>query len=108
MTSLACQCSIIGDFQASPIPTLFQDLHSEISSGHGDPPPLKSCSSDDSSFVSCWDGFTLVEAEVLSVELQGGKEDDSEVEDEETGEEAWEDVGEGSPEGSVVQGEGSA
>ena len=73
--SLACQCSIIGDFRASPIPALFRDLHSEVSSGHGDPPPLESVSSDTSSFVSCWDRFALVEAEVLSIKSQGGKEE---------------------------------
>ena len=91
--SSACQCSIIGDFSASPIPALFRDLHSEVSSGYGDPPPLEPVSSDSASFISCWDGFTLVEAEVSSVKSQGGKEDDSEIEDEEAGEEAWEDIG---------------
>ena len=32
-SSVCCQCPILGDFQQSPIPALFRDLHSEVSSG---------------------------------------------------------------------------
>ena len=46
--SACCQCPILGDFRQSPIPALFRDLHSEVSSGHVSPPPLESCSSRDS------------------------------------------------------------
>ena len=53
-SSACCQCPTLGDFRQSPIPALFRDLHSEVSSGHVDPPPLESCSSRDS-FVSFWD-----------------------------------------------------
>ena len=103
--SNACQCEVVGDFRASPIPALFRDLHSEVSLGHGSPPPLESCSSDSSSFVSFWDKLnTIVEPKVSSVKSQDGEKDGSEVEDEEDGEEAWEDVGEGDPEGSIVRG----
>ena len=106
--SNACQCEVVGDFRASPIPALFRDLHSEVSIGHGGPPPLESCSSDSSSFVSFWDKLNaIVEPKVPSIKSQGGK-DGSEDEDEEDGEEAWEDVGEGDSEGGVVRGEGSA
>ena len=31
----ACQCPILGGFRASPIPTLFRDLHSEVCQEHG-------------------------------------------------------------------------
>ena len=105
----ACQCGIVGDFPASPIPALFRDLHTEVLLGHGSPPPLKSCSSDSSSFVSFWDELNaIVEPKVPSVKSQDGKKDGSEVEDEEDGEEAWEDVGEEDPEGGIVRGEGPA
>ena len=68
----SCQCSILGDFRQSPIPTLFRDLHSEVLSGHVSPPPLKSCSSRDS-FVSFWDELnTIVEAEVSPIQQEGG------------------------------------
>ena len=98
--SACCQCPILGDFRQSPIPALFRDLHSEVSSGHGDPPPLESCSSDSDSFVSFWNELNaIVEPEVSSVKPQNGKEDGVEAEDEEASEEAWEDVGEGSVEG---------
>ena len=106
--SSACQCAILVDFRASPIPALFQDLHSEVLSRHGDPPPLESVSSDSSSFISCWDRFALIKAEVSSIEPQGGKADGVEVENEEDGEEAWENVSEGGSEGGVIRGEGSA
>ena len=33
-SSSCCQCPILGDFRQSPIPALFRDLHSEVSSGH--------------------------------------------------------------------------
>ena len=77
--------------------------------GHGSPPPLKSLSSDNSSFVSFWEELNaIVEAEVPSVKSQSGKEDGSEVEVEEDGEEAWKDVSEGGSEGGIIRGEGSA
>ena len=99
----ACQCDVIGDFPKSPVPALFRDLHSEVSFGHGGPPPLESCSLDSDSFVSFWEELnTIVEPEVLSIKSQDGKKDGSEVEDEEDGEEAWEDVGEGGPEGGSI------
>ena len=41
-SSACCQCPILGDFRQSPIPALFRDLHSEVSSGHVSPPPLES------------------------------------------------------------------
>ena len=99
--SVCCQCPILGDFRQSPIPALFRDLHSEVSSGHNDPPPLESCSSDSDSFVSFWNELNaIVEPAVSSLGPQDGKKDGSEGEDEEASEEAWEDVGEGSVEGS--------
>ena len=101
--SACCQCEVVGDFPKSPIPALFRDLHSEVSLGHGDPPPLESCSSDSDSFISFWDELNaIVEPTVPSVGPQGGEEDGAEVEDEETSEEAWEDVAEGSVEGGGV------
>ena len=107
--SACCQCPILGDFRQSPIPALFRDLHSEVSSGHGDPPPLESCSSDSDSFLSFWEELnSIVEAKVPSVGSQDGKKDGSEVEDVEASEEAWEDVGEGSVEGGGTGGENSA
>ena len=63
----SCQCPILGDFRQSPVPALFRDLHSEVSSGHVSPPPLESCSSRDS-FVSFWEELnTIVETKVSSV-----------------------------------------
>ena len=101
--SACCQCPILGDFRQSPIPALFRDLHSEVSSGHGDPPPLESCSSDSDSFVSFWEELNaIIEPKVPSVEPQDGEENGAKVEDEEASEEAWEDVAEGSAEGGVV------
>ena len=101
--SACCQCPILGDFRQSPIPALFRDLHSEVSSGHGGPPPLESCSSDSDSFVSFWNELnSIVEPEVPPVGPQDTKEDGSEVEDEEASEESWEEVDEGSVEGGDV------
>ena len=89
--SSSCQCPILGDFRASPIPALFRDLHSEVSLGHVSPPPLESASSDTSSFISFWEELNaIVEAKVPSVKSQGSSSHGSEVEDEEDGEEAWE------------------
>ena len=105
----ACQCDVIGDFPKSPVPALFRDLHSEVSFGHGGPPPLESCSSDSDSFVSFWEELNaIVKPTVPSVKSQDGPEDGVEVEDEEDGEETWEDVSEGGSEGGVVRVEGSA
>ena len=99
--SSCCQCPILGDFRQSPIPALFRDLHSEVSSGHGSPPPLESCSSDSDSFVSFWNELNaIVESKVPPVRSQDGKTDGVEVEDEEASEEAWEDVAEAGVEGS--------
>ena len=95
-----CQCPILGDFRQSPIPTLFRDLHSEVSSGHGSPPPLKSQSSGDS-FVSFWEDLNaIVSPMVPSVQQEGGSSHEVEGADEETSEEEWEDVGEGDDGGS--------
>ena len=106
--SSACQCPILGNFRASPIPALFRDLHIEVLSRHSSPPPLESCSSGDS-FISFWEELnSIVKAKVLSIKLQGGSPHVSEVEDEEASEEAWEDVGEGSVEGGSIQGKDSA
>ena len=105
----ACQCAILGDFRSSPVPALFRDLHSEVSIGHGDPPPLESVSLDSSSFVSFWEELnSIVEPKVPSVKSQCGEKNGSEVEDEEDGEETWEDVSEGDSEGGIIRGEGSA
>ena len=94
-SSSCCQCPILGDFRQSPIPTLFRDLHSEVSSGHVSPPPLKSCSSRDS-FVSFWEELnSIVESAVPPVKQEGGTSDEAKDSDEEASEEAWEDVGEG-------------
>ena len=93
--SACCQCPILGDFRQSPIPALFRDLHSEVSSGHVSPPPLESCSSRDS-FVSFWDELNaIVSPTVSSVQQEGGLSHEVEGADEETSEEEWEDVGEG-------------
>ena len=104
-SSACCQCPILGDFRQSPIPTLFRDLHSEVSSGHGSPPPLKSQSSRDS-FISFWDELNAIVLPTLPPIIQ---EDCSSYEvegaDEETSEEEWEDVGEGDDGGSGKGGE---
>ena len=93
--SACCQCPILGDFRQSPIPALFRDLHSEVSSGHVSPPPLESCSSR-VSFVSFWDELNaIVLPTVSSVQQEGGLSHEVEGADEETSEEEWEDVGEG-------------
>ena len=99
--SACCQCPILGDFQQSPIPALFQDLHSEVSSGHVSPPPLESCSSRDS-FVSFWDELNAIVSPMVSfVKQEDGPSNEAEDSDEETSEEEWEDVGEGHDGGSV-------
>ena len=104
--SSCCQCPILGDFRQSPIPTLFRDLHSEVSSGHVSPPPLESCSSRDS-FVSFWDELNAIVLPTLSsLKQEGGPSDEVEGADEEASEEEWEDVGEGDDGGSVERGEG--
>ena len=104
--SVCCQCPILGDFRQSPIPTLFRDLHSEVSSGHVGPPPLESCSSRDS-FVSFWDELNAIVSPTLSpIKQEGGPLDEVEGSDEEASEEEWEDVGEGSDGGSSKGGEG--
>ena len=101
-----CQCPILGDFQQSPIPALFRDLHSEVSSGHVSPPPLESCSSRDS-FVSFWEELNaIIETKVSPIKQEGGSSDEVEAATSEDSEEAWEDVGEGSPGGGGSGGEG--
>jgi hypothetical protein len=101
----SCQCPILGDFRQSPIPTLFRDLHSEVSSGHVSPPPLESCSSRDS-FVSFWDELNAIVSPTLPpVEQEGCSSDEVEGPDAETSEEEWEDVGEGDAGGGSEGGE---
>ena len=96
----SCQCPILGDFRQSPIPALFRDLHSEVSSGHVSPPPLESCSSRDS-FVSFWEELNaIVKAKVPSVQQESGTSDEAEVATLQDSEEAWEDVSEGGSGGS--------
>ena len=105
-SSACCQCPILGDFRQSPIPALFRDLHSEVSSGHGSPPPLESQPSRDS-FVSFWDELNaIVSPAVSSVKQEGGSSHEVEGADEETSEEEWEDVGEGDVGESGEGGEG--
>ena len=107
-SSACCQCPILGDFRQSPIPTLFRDLHSEVSSEHVSPPPLESQSSRDS-FVSFWDKLnTIVSPTVSAIKQEGGPEDEVEASDEEASEEEWEDVGEGDDGRGVEGGEGNA
>ena len=102
----SCQCPILGDFKQSPIPALFRDLHSEVSSGHVSPPPLESCSSRDS-FVSFWEELNaIIETKVSPIKQEGGSSDEVEAATSEDSEEAWEDVGEGSPGGGGSGGEG--
>ena len=104
--SLCCQCPILGDFRQSPIPALFRDLHSEVSSGHGSPPPLESQSTSES-FVSFWDELnTIVSPTLPPVEQEGGPSDEAEGSDAEASEEEWEDVGEGDVGGGGEGGEG--
>ena len=105
-SSACCQCPILGDFRQSPIPALFRDLHSEVSSGHVSPPPLESCSSRDS-FVSFWDELNAIVSPTLSsVKQEGGLLDEVKGSDEEASEEEWEDIGEGDAGGSGEGGEG--
>ena len=104
-SSACCQCPILGDFRQSPVPALFRDLHSEVSSGHGGPPPLESCSSRDS-FVSFWDELNAIVSPTLPpVKQEGSSADEAEGSDEEASEEAWEDVGEGDVGGGGEGGE---
>ena len=66
------RCPILGDFRQSPIPALFRDLHSEVSSGHVSPPPLEPCSSRDS-FVSFWEELNTIASPALPpIEQEGG------------------------------------
>ena len=84
----SCQCSILGDFRQSPIPALFRDLHSEVSSGHVSPPPLESCSSGDS-FVSFLEELnTIIESEVPPIQQEGGASDEAEAATSQDSEEA--------------------
>ena len=107
-SSLYCQCPILGDFRQSPIPALFRDLHSEVSSGHASPPALESCSSRDS-FVSFWEELNaIVEAEVPTVEQGGSSLNEVEGPTLQDSEEAWEDVSKGGSGGSGKRGEGNA
>ena len=104
-SSACCQCPILGDFRQSPIPALFRDLHSEVSSGHGSPPPLKSQSTS-KSFVSFWDQLNAIVSPTLSpLEQESGPAHEVEDSDEETSEEEWEDVGEGDVGGGGEGGE---
>ena len=105
-SSACCQCPILGDFRQSPIPALFRDLHSEVSSGHGSPPPLESCSTSES-FVSFWNELNSIVSPTLPpVKQEGGSADEVEDSDEEISEEEWEDVGEGGDGGGGKGGEG--
>ena len=98
----------LGDFRQSPIPTLFRDLHSEVSSGHVNPPPLESCSSRDS-FVSFWEELnSIVSPTLLPVQQEGGSSHEAEDPNEETSEEEWEDISEGDDGGSGKGGTGNA
>ena len=95
----------MGDFRQSPIPALFRDLHSEVSSGHVSPPPLESCSSGDS-FVSFWNELNdIISPTLPSVEQEGSPSDEAEDSDVEASEEEWEDIGEGDDGRSVKGGE---
>ena len=85
----SCQCPILGDFRQSPIPALFRDLHSEVSSGHISPPPLKSCSSRDS-FIYFWEELNaIIKTKVPSVQQEGGPLDEAEAATSQDSEEAW-------------------
>ena len=104
-SSACCQCPILGDFRQSPIPALFRDLHSEVSSGHGSPPPLEPQSTS-KSFVSFWDQLNAIVSPTLPpVKQEGGSSDEAESSDEEASEEEWEDVGEGDVGGGSEGGE---
>ena len=106
--SSCCQCPILGDFRQSPIPALFRDLHSEVSSGHVGSPPLESCSSRDS-FVSFWDKLnSIVLPAMPPVEQEGGSLHEVEDSDAEASEEEWQDIGEGDDGGSGKRGTGNA
>ena len=105
-SSSCCQCPILGDFRQSPVPALFRDLHSEVLSGHGSPPPLESQSTSES-FVSFWDELNAIISPTLSpVKQEGGSSNEVEGPDEEASEEEWEDIGEGDDGGSGKGGEG--
>ena len=102
----SCQCPILGDFRQSPIPALFRDLHSEVSSGHVSPPPLESCSSRDS-FVSFWEELNaIIDTKMSPIKQEGGSSNEAEAATLEDSEEAWEDVGEKSFGGGGSGGEG--
>jgi hypothetical protein len=103
-----CQCPVVGNFGQSPVPTSFVDLHSEVVYGLDRPPPLESVSSNDS-FVSFWEELNAIpETEVQALEQEGGSTHEVEVADEETSEEAWEDVSSGCSGGSRKGREGNA
>jgi hypothetical protein len=103
-----CQCPIVGNFGQSPVPASFVDLHSEVSYGHDGPPSLESVSSRDS-FVSLWEELNAIpETEVSPIEQEGGSSHEVEVADEETSEEAWEDISTGGSGGSGDGREGNA
>ena len=81
-SSACCQCPILGDFRQSPIPALFRDLHSEVSSGHGSPPPLESQFTSDS-FISFWEELnSIVSPTVSPVKQEGGPSNEVESSDE--------------------------
>ena len=106
--SACCQCPILGDFRQSPIPALFRDLHSEVSSGHVSPPPLESCSSRDS-FVSFWDELnTIVSPTLPPIKQEGSSLDEVKDSDAEASGGEWEDIGEGNDGGSGERGTGAA
>ena len=107
-SSACCQCPILGDFRQSPIPALFRDLHSEVSSGHVSPPALESCSSRDS-FVSFWEELNSIVSPTLPpIQQEGGLAHEVEGSDAEASEEEWEDVSEGDDGGSGERGMGNA
>ena len=103
--SSCCQCPILGDFRQSPVPALFRELHSEVSSGHGSPPPLESRSTPES-FVSFWEQLnSIVSPTLQAVEQEGGSSYEAEGSDEEASSEEWEDVSEGDVGGGGERGE---
>ena len=105
---LCCQCPILGNFRQSPIPALFRDLHSEVSSGHVSPPPPESCSSRDS-FTSFWEDLNaIVLPTLLPVEQEGGVSHEVDDSDAEASEEEWQDVSEGDDGGSGEGGTSNA
>ena len=104
-SSACCQCPILGDFRQSPIPALFRDLHSEVLSGHGSPPPLESQSTSES-FVSFWDELNAIVSPTMPpIKQEGGPSNEAEDSDVEASEEEWEDVGEGDVGGGSEGGE---